>query len=403
MNQKKYQHKKTSSSIDLVRMAVESLPHAFYIIDVQTYQIIYANSATEKFGEITKQSTCYELTHNRNTPCNGKEHDCPLLHVKTSKEPVKAEHVHYDRDGQPHYFEMRAYPIFNEYGDVVHMVEYSLDITDRKEAEMTLKHKRDELEKRVKKRTAKLFSLNEKLMIEIVHHKETELELLQHQEKLKSMASQLTVMEEEQRRQLAIGLHDSVGQSLAALQMKLSEIRDNNRDEAIQDRLNQAFQMLDNIVQETRTLTFELSPPLLYEIGLEAAVEWLAENFQERYNLKTIVKDDAEEKPLNEKIRTILFRIIRELLMNVVKHAKANITTITLARAGHTIAIEIADDGVGIPEISTQGDSFGLFSIRERLANIGGTFRIQSEPGAGTTVQFTAPLQRTHRENIRVI
>ncbi len=387
---------------DLFRAAINALPHAFYVIDAQTYKIQIANSATEIFGPFKDGVSCFGLTHKRDDPCDGEEHICPLLQVKMSKEPVQVEHIHYDRDGNPRYYEVHAYPILDECGDVRQMIEYSLDITERKAAEEALQRAHDELGKRVEERTMQLDLLNKRLMNEITEHQDTEFELLRHQEKLKRMAAQLTVAEDEQRRQLATDLHDSIGQSLAALQIKLSEIRNAAALDGFKTELDQAFELLESIVQETRTLTFELSPPLLYEIGLEAAVEWLAETFQERYHLNVLVRDDGEEKPLSEKVRPLLFRIIRELLLNVVKHAQAHGVIVSLKRESEHINITIVDDGIGFDQ-SEKNENYGLFSIRERLEHLGGDFFIHSKPGGGTTISISAPLEKRQRKNIRVV
>ncbi len=112
---------------------LESLTHPFYVLDANNYTIVMANSAA-RLGSLDSHPTCYGLTHRRDTPCDGCEHTCPLQEVKRTKQPVIVEHVHYDKDGNPRDMEVHAYPIFDEQGNVAQMIEYSLDITDRKTA-----------------------------------------------------------------------------------------------------------------------------------------------------------------------------------------------------------------------------------------------------------------------------
>lgn len=113
---------------------LESLPHPFYVLDARDYSIKMSNSAA-RFGELTPNSTCYSLTHRRSTPCCGDEHTCPLQVVKKTKKPYSVEHLHYDRDGRARNVEVHAYPIFDDKGEVIQMIEYSLDITERKKME----------------------------------------------------------------------------------------------------------------------------------------------------------------------------------------------------------------------------------------------------------------------------
>ena len=113
---------------------LESLTHPFYVLDVNDYSIKIANSAA-RLGDLSLKPTCYSLTHRRTTPCDGLEHTCPMQQVMKTNKPVTVEHTHFDRDGNPMDVEVHAYPIFNTQGKVVQMIEYSLDITERKRLE----------------------------------------------------------------------------------------------------------------------------------------------------------------------------------------------------------------------------------------------------------------------------
>jgi two-component system sensor histidine kinase/response regulator len=118
---------------------IESLTHPFYVIDANTYEIILSNSAARNGTDLSEISTCYRLTHKRDSPCCDETHPCPLEVVKKTKEPFQVEHIHYRKDGTPRTVEVHGYPIFNDEGDVIQMIEYSLDITERKEHEEELK------------------------------------------------------------------------------------------------------------------------------------------------------------------------------------------------------------------------------------------------------------------------
>ncbi|MBN1996756.1 PAS domain-containing protein [candidate division KSB1 bacterium] len=112
---------------------IEALDHPFFVIDVNNYKVKLANSAARGVRDIG-QVTCYALTHNLSTPCDSKKHICPLQIIKQTKEPVITEHVHYDKNGQRRDVEVHAYPIFDKNGELFQMIEYTLDITDRKKA-----------------------------------------------------------------------------------------------------------------------------------------------------------------------------------------------------------------------------------------------------------------------------
>lgn len=129
------QLKKQSEFLNLV---LESLSHPFYVVDVNDYRIKLANSAAIKSG-ISGDSTCHALTHKRDTPCNSTKHPCPLEIIKRTKQPVRVEHVHFNAEGNPRNVEVHAHPILDEHGNVTQMIEYSFDITARKQIETAIR------------------------------------------------------------------------------------------------------------------------------------------------------------------------------------------------------------------------------------------------------------------------
>jgi PAS domain S-box-containing protein len=233
---------------------------------------------------------------------------------------------------------------------------------------------------------------------DITERKIAEEKLLQYQEELRTVTSELSLAEEHERRCLATELHDQIGQTLSVLHMKLHDLREKiTASDSVKD-IDTIQGYLKQVIQDTRSLTFELSPPVLYELGLEAALEWLGEEFRKKYDLVCTLDTDNTPKPLEEDVRMVLFRAVRELLMNIVKHAKSNKAAISIFRREETLHIEVEDQGVGFnlrksDSRITKKYGFGLFSIRERLSHLGGNLDIHSKPGRGTRVTLVAPLK----------
>lgn len=218
-----------------------------------------------------------------------------------------------------------------------------------------------------------------------------------YRRRLQGLASQLVLAEERARRQIAADLHDRIGQGLAAAQLQLGALRRASEQPAVRKDLERLRVLIDQVVEDTRNLTFEISPPVLYQVGLEAALEWLAEEYQKLHDLDVSVSADSEDKPLHEDVRGLLFRSARELLFNAVKHAQATHVQISVRRAGESIRLEVADDGIGCDVTALDGNSgegTGLFSIRERMDSLGGALQLYSAPGQGLRCVLTAPLNR---------
>ncbi|MDT8281184.1 MAG: ATP-binding protein [Gammaproteobacteria bacterium] len=159
--------------------------------------------------------------------------------------------------------------------------------------------------------------------------------------------------------------------------------------------LEEVCNCLGNIIRDTRTLTFDLSSPILYELGFETAVsEWLDEQIREKHGIQTEFRDDRQPKPLDNDIRALLFRNVRELLINIIKHAKAGKVKVSVSKVDKQICVIIEDDGVGFePDTIGSNTGFGIFSIRERLEQLDGHLEIESEPGRGSRFTMTAPLK----------
>jgi signal transduction histidine kinase len=210
----------------------------------------------------------------------------------------------------------------------------------------------------------------------------------------------LTLAEEHERRRLATELHDRISQSLVISKIKLEALRKCGYGEKLDKAIEEVCNSIGQTIQHTRTLTFDLGSPVLYELGFEMAVsEWLTSQIQEKHGLAVEFEDDGRPKPLEDDVRVLLFRDVRELLINVVKHAGAHKVKVSIRKLGNRISVTVEDDGAGFDPAETismaaKRGEFGLFSIRERLEDLGGHLQIDSAPGQGCKVTMTAPLKR---------
>jgi PAS domain S-box-containing protein len=273
-------------------------------------------------------------------------------------------------DGRVAWFETSKVPLFDAEGKVFAVLGASNDITERKQAEEALRKAYDELEARVRERT----------------------------EELTSLTAELSLAEERERRRIATELHDQVGQTLVFSKLKLNSLTQRLPYAEFETLLSEIRGHIGRSIEDIRSLTFQLSPPLLYEVGLEAALEWLGEELEEKYGFQVEFHDDGRKKPLDEEASVALYQMVRELLLNVAKHAKAKMVRISVEQVSDKIKISVADDGSGFDALNglprkNKNSGFGLFNIRQRIEYLGGGFEIESEIKQGTCVTLVLPVK----------
>jgi PAS domain S-box-containing protein len=286
------------------------------------------------------------------------------------------------KEGTYRWFLSRAIPIEDGNGRILRWLGTNTDITEQRAAEEAV---------RISEQQLRL--LNQTLEQRV---REGVAVAEQRAAQLRSLASELIQAEQRERRRLSNLLHDHLQQLLVATKIQLAALRRRVQDEALLSPLQQIDQLLDESIEESRSLTRELSPPILYDAGLAAGLEWLARRKQEKYGLKVRVAADAEAAPVDEETATLLFESVRELLFNVVKHAHTDCAEVAMQKCGaDEVEIAVADHGSGFDLTTVEDDrdldSFGLFSVRERLRAVGGCVEIQSAPGQGTRILLRAP------------
>jgi signal transduction histidine kinase len=220
-----------------------------------------------------------------------------------------------------------------------------------------------------------------------------------YRDQLRILTSQLFLAEQRERRRTAQILHDQAGQLVTAAILRLDTIRESTEEPGRQN-IDQVMQLLRDASQEIRSLTLQLSPPLLAERNLSKAVEWLARSFESQHGISVRVQTMRTDLWFGEEPSTLIYHSLRELLANVLKHAQATKVDIRLTTRPGMADLSVNDNGVGFdPKSQFDPDAqhaggFGLFSIGERLTHLGGGLEIDSSPGAGTRVVLHIPLKK---------
>jgi len=224
-----------------------------------------------------------------------------------------------------------------------------------------------------------------------------------YQKQLRRLASALSLAEARERREIASDLHDHIGQALAFISQKVTILHGNSIFSGMEKDFSEILSILDQTIRYTRNLTVEISPPILYELGLGAAIDWLAERAAQRYKFKVTVKQTGRPRETSDDIKVFMFKAIQELINNAAKHANADRVNIGVDWHDRELEVVVSDNGQGFDTADfekrlTEGNCFGLFNIRERLSYIGGGFTIESHPNGGTRISITAPYRISDEE-----
>lgn len=319
-------------------------------------KIVFVNSAFTKMTGYSEDEVKANPSLILQGPYDNRSEWIKLENSKTGNKSFYIETINYKKDGSKLNLAWQIFPIKDERGRISHFVSIQRDITEQKKAER---------------------------------------ELIKHQKQLRALASQLSLAEERERRRIAILLHDNIAQTLAIAKIKLGILETSISKEDTHRLLKEIRDLVDTSLNHCKSLTFELSPPILYELGLESAIEWLGEQIESQHNIKFIfetknLSHKNIHRDIKKDIKILLYQVVKELCINIIKHAEANKIKIYFKKYNDKIEIDVEDDGKGFdPTQLNKSNSFGIFSIKERLSHYGGYFSINSSPGKGTKISLS--------------
>lgn len=268
------------------------------------------------------------------------------------------------------FHDMATEPLRDGHGNIVGVICAAIDITERKLMERELKASHHALERQVRDRT----------------------------EKLRTLALELTNVEQKERRRIAHVVHEDLQQHLVAMQYRIHELKEHHNADSVAATAEWLLKQVEQTIQLSRDLTLQLRPPILYEFGLYPALEWLASHMQSNFNFTVTLRGAHSCTLESDEMRIFAFEAVRELLMNAIKHSGVQTAGVAIRRKRTgAIAIEVSDNGSGFDPSQTSGSKFGLFSIRERAHALGGGLTIASHSGKGTIATLTLPDYATNK------
>ena len=281
-------------------------------------------------------------------------------------------------DGQYRWFRARAVPLRGGHGEIVKWYGTCSDIHDSKLLEQSIRENAIELERMVESRTAALRRLSNRMM----------------------------TMQDEERRRIAREIHDGLGQELAAAKMILDGIMAKDSSPRMRQASLEASQLIDRAIQQVRTISHLLHPPLLDEVGLVSALRWFLEGLSERSGINVVLDVTPPELGrLRAELETAIFRIVQEALTNMFRHSGARNGSVTVTEKDGSISVTVRDDGKGVEEqviqLRPESVGVGIGGMRQRVTELGGTFRL-ANANPGTIVEVIIPSARVDSGDVAI-
>jgi PAS domain S-box-containing protein len=374
LRQKDIEQNNSQAALEISRkrfaQIANTIEDVFWITDLRNDQVLYVSPAYEKvWGQsvesLYKDSQLWtDAIHPDDRQRICKAFDC-ISEVGSYDQEYRIVRP----DGSIRWIRDRGYPVCDQDGELFNIAGLAEDITDKKQAEMELSEK----------------------------HRQIQM-----------LSSQVTSAEERERKLIAEGLHDNIIQPMIFLDIKLGSLASAQKDDEIIAEYKQMRQIVAGLIEKTRSFTFDLSNPVLYELGLETAMEeWLSSEIETKHGLSVVFKMSGDLNNLSDDISVFIYKAVKELTVNIVKHANAKSAFISVTRNKTGVKICVKDNGKGLDLSNkkkrySKGSGLGLFSLRERLVHFGGSFDIKSKQDKGTTVNINIPLTSDgHDENER--
>ncbi len=269
-----------------------------------------------------------------------------------------------------------------------------------KKAEAALEEHRNLLEDQVLERTHELTSANEQLKNEIAERKRVEAALLESEDVLHQLSNNLLTVQENERQRISVELHDELGQSLAALKLQVRGLlrgRDSDPLDFLQEGCDELRSSINDIIENVRRLSRDLSPVLLEDLGIDAALEYLVSNFAKLSGIDAEINLIEINTYFGHKAQRMIYRIVQEALNNMSKHAEATWFEVSIKKHNNRIFLVVKDNGKGFnveqvyASISPE-KGMGLTAMGERVRILRGSLDYEAEPGQGTAVHITLPI-----------
>lgn len=368
---------------------LEELP-AFVFLQMPDYSIRYANRVfRETFGN-PEGRPCYQILGERDSPCQ----NCRTRNVLETGAP---NHWDWNLDNG------RTYQIyeysFRDVNDEQAVLKLGIDITERKQTERELIEARNDLEARVLERTSEIVKANKALRFEIAERERIQESLQESERELRHLSSRLLHAQEEERKRIAMEVHDSLGGSLSAIKFRAESALSGlaaPKAGSPSALLSDLVPMIQNTIEEVRRIHSDIWPSILSDLGLITALQWHCRRFEESYPQIGVETELAlEEGDVPDPLKIVVYRIVQEALNNVAKHSGADAVHIRMQARNGSIGLSIEDNGTGfdgsqdrVPEGKTGGA--GLSGMKERARLSGGRFSLDSS-GKGTTVRVVWP------------